>query len=164
MPFDASSRWYGDQAQSGGVALDFASHDLDWLRWVGGDVRRVFGQVDRVRPGMQADDHVHALVTFDQGLGAVDDSWAAGISSTSIGLVGSEGSMIVSADSTIRKKVGEGEEETVVAEIGETIQEHFVRCIRDGTTPTVTGRDGREVLAMVLAIQESSRTGEAISL
>ena len=56
-------------------------------------------------------------------------------------------------------------EETVITpELGETIQAHFVRCIRDGLTPKVTGHDARAVLAIVLAIQESSRTGEAIPL
>ncbi|MBM3263356.1 MAG: hypothetical protein FJY97_08020 [candidate division Zixibacteria bacterium] len=29
MPFDTSQRWYGDQSKSGGVELDFASHDID---------------------------------------------------------------------------------------------------------------------------------------
>ena len=153
MPFDTSKIWYGDQAKSGGVALDFASHDIDWVRWVGGDVRRVFGRVDRVRPGIRADEHVHALFTFAEGLGH-----------SSIGLVGRSGAAIVSEDGTIHKRLGDSEETVITPEPGETIQAHFVRCIRDGLTPKVTGHDARALLAIVLAIQESSRTGEAIPL
>ena len=145
-----------------GVTLDFASHDIDWLQWVGGDARTAFGKVDRVRSGIEADEHVHALLTFDDGVGSVDCTWLSTIGGTSIGLVGSEGSMIVSDDGEIRKKVGEEEEETVTPEAGETIQEHFVRCIREGATPKVTGHDARGVLATVLAIQESARTGQAV--
>jgi len=164
MPFDTSKIWYGDQAKSGGVALDFASHDIDWVRWVGGDVRRVFGRVDRVRPGIRADEHVHALFTFAEGLGSIDDSWVPGLGHSSIGLVGSSGAAIVSEDGTIHKRLGDSEETVITPEPGETIQAHFVRCIRDGLTPKVTGHDARAVLAIVLAIQESSRTGEAIPL
>ena len=163
MPFDTSERWYGDQAKSGGVALDFASHDIDWVRWIGGDVTRVFGKVDRVRSGIRADEHVHALFTFAEGLGAIDDSWAPGLGLSSIGLIGSEGAMIVGPDGEIRKKLGETEEEIITAEPGETIQAHFVRCIRDELTPKVTGHDARQVLAIVLAIQESSRSGVAVA-
>ena len=162
MPVDMSGRWYGEQSQSGGITLDFASHDIDWLQWVGGDARTAFGKVDRVRSGIEADEHVHALLTFDDGVGSVDCTWLSTIGGTSIGLVGSEGSMIVSDDGEIRKKVGEEEEETVTPEAGETIQEHFVRCIREGATPKVTGHDARGVLATVLAIQESARTGQAV--
>jgi hypothetical protein len=56
--------------------------------------------------------------------------------------------------------VGDGEETVITPEIGETIQAHFVRCIRDGLAPKVSGHDARAVLA----IQESSRTGEAMEL
>ena len=165
MPIDMSQRrWYGDQAQSGGITLDFASHDIDWVRWVGGDVSSVFGRVDRVRPGIRADEHVHALLTFGEGVGAIDNSWAPGLGLSSIGLIGSEGAMIVGDDGSIRKKIGDAEETVVTPEPGETIQAHFVRCIRDGVTPKVTGHDARQVLATVLAIQESSRTGQAVAL
>lgn len=162
MPFDTSHSWYGDQTKSGGVALDFASHDIDWVRWIGGEVRSVFGRVDRVRPGIRADEHVHALFTFDEGFGAIDDSWAPGIGLSSIGLIGSEGAMIIDADGTIRKQLSGAEETIVTPEPGESIQAHFVRCIRDGSEPRVSGHDARQVLAAVLAIQESSRTGQAI--
>lgn len=164
MPFDTSKTWYGDQAKSGGVALDFASHDIDWVRWVGGEVQHVFGRVDRVRPGIQTDEHVHALFTFAEGIGSIDDSWVPGLGHSSIGLVGSTGSAIVSEDGTIRKRLGDNDETVIIPEPGETIQANFVRCIRDGLPPKVTGHDARAVLAIVLAIQESSRTGEAIPL
>ena len=68
------------------------------------------------------------------------------------------------ADGAIRKKLGDGEESVVEPEAGETIQAHFVRCIRDGLTPKVTGQDARAVLAIALAIQESSRSGQAVEL
>jgi len=164
MPYDTSTRWYGDQSKSGGVALDFASHDIDWVRWIGGDVRRVFGRVDRVRPGIQADEHVHALFSFDEGMGAIDDSWAPGLSDSSIGIVGSEGSIIVERDGTIRQKLNDREETIVTPEPGETIQEHFIARVKDGKPPKITGQDALEVLRIVLAIQESSRTGQAVNL
>ena len=36
-------------------------------------------------------------------------------------------------------------------------------AIRDELTPKVTGHDARQVLAIVLAIQESSRSGVAVA-
>lgn len=164
MPYDTSGRWYGDQTKSGGVELDFASHDIDWLRWVGGDVRQVCGRVDRVRPGIQADEHVHAMMMFDEGVGSVDASWAPGLSDSSIGILGSEGSMIVDRDGTIRQKIGDEEETVVKPRKGETIQKHFVRCASQKKTPKVTGYDGRAALEIVLAIQESSMEGGAVDL
>ena len=87
-----------------------------------------------------------------------------GLSHSSVGLVGSAGAAIVSEDGTIRKRLDDSEETVIIPEPGETIQTHFVRCIHDGLTPKVTGHDARAVLAIVLAIQESSRTGSAVPL
>lgn len=41
---------------------------------------------------------------------------------------------------------------------------HFVECARTGTTPTVTGLDGRESLQMALAAIESAQSGRTILL
>ncbi|MGI8782946.1 MAG: hypothetical protein ACR2L2_04740 [Acidobacteriota bacterium] len=41
---------------------------------------------------------------------------------------------------------------------------HFVRSIRDGVEPLVTGDDGRESLAIALASYESARAGKVIRL
>ena len=72
--------------------------------------------------------------------------------------------MIVEADGTIRKRLGMAEETIVMPKPGESIQAHFVRCIRDGLKPRMSGHDARQVLAADLAIQESSRSGQALVL
>lgn len=190
MPCDMSNRWYGVQESSGGVALDFGSHDVDWLRWVGGDVKSVFGAVARVRPTMKADEHSQALMKFKRGgMGTCDVSWSSWLGESSVGVVGTKGSIIVGRDGVVRKKVGEGAEEVVDAEsamavdpegnVGkkdadgeikrvaprnETIQEHFVRCIEEDFEPVSSGRDGRKTLATVLAIQESAAKGESVEV
>jgi len=37
--------------------------------------------------------------------------------------------------------------------------DHFIRCIIDGVSPSVTGRDGLATLAVVEAAYESQRSG-----
>ena len=41
---------------------------------------------------------------------------------------------------------------------------HFVECVRTGTTPDVTGKDGRESLRMALAGIESAKTGRSVAM
>jgi myo-inositol 2-dehydrogenase/D-chiro-inositol 1-dehydrogenase len=41
---------------------------------------------------------------------------------------------------------------------------HFVECAKKGTTPAVTGKDGRESLRMALAAIESAQTGRAVKI
>jgi len=190
MPFDTSTRWYGQQDKSGGVALDFGSHDVDWLRWVGGDVDTVLAHVAQVRATTNADEHSQALLLFENGgMGATDVSWSSYLRESSLGLIGTEGAMIVGADGKIRRKIGDREEETVdaasamdidpegklgkKAEDGsiaavdapdETIQEHFFRCVEQGVEPVCPATDGRKTLATVKAMQESSRRGESVAL
>jgi myo-inositol 2-dehydrogenase / D-chiro-inositol 1-dehydrogenase len=41
---------------------------------------------------------------------------------------------------------------------------HFISCVRDGTPPLVTGRDGRAVLEILYAAYASARTGQKVTL
>ena len=72
MPMDPRPSWYGQQEKSGGVTLDFGSHDINWLLWVGGPVKSVLGRTHRIRDGVQADEHSQTLMLFaGGGAGAV---------------------------------------------------------------------------------------------
>lgn len=189
MPVDMRGRWFGDQTQSGGVALDFASHDFDQLQWFGGKVKTVFGCVDRIREGVQADEHVHAMMLFEKGMGTSDVSWWAPAGTSMFGVVGTKGSIIADGSGKLRMKI-DGQEEVLLdgnanmetdveGNIGkrddegkidssgvnnESVQEHFFRCLRENLTPLVTAREARAVLEIALAVQESARTGKSVDL
>jgi UDP-N-acetylglucosamine 3-dehydrogenase len=190
MPTDMSNAWYGYQEKSGGVMLDFGSHDIDWLRWIGGDVKTVFSGTYRVRPSMKADEHGQVLMLFKNGgMGTCDDSWSSYLDESSIGIVGTKGAMIVDKSGKIRKKIGDDKEVIVDAEAavnvdpsgnvgvkdesgaikavskpGETIQEHFFRCIEQEIEPVTAASEGIKTLAVVLALYESARTGKSIEV
>lgn len=188
MPADMSNRWYGWQEKSLGVTLDFGSHDIDWLRWIGGNVQTIFAKTYRVRPTIHADEHGQALMLFEGGgMGTCDVSWSSYLSESSVGIVGTKGAMIVGRDGKVRKKIGDGEEQTLdvdsVVSVDpegnlsratnggqgqinrqETIQEHFIRCVEEDLEPLTAAKEGRKTLATILALQESARTGQAVDV
>ena len=190
MPVDFRGAWYGDQALSGGVTLDFASHDLDWLSWIGGPVKTVFAHTARVRDGIQADDYFQGILRFtDGGAGHADVTWWDAITESSLGIVGTKGSLLANRDGIVSKKII-GSDEVIVFSDGamavdpdgnvgqrdqageiqrvnapdENIQEHFVRCVRERLMPLTDAASGREVLRIVDALRGSAETHQAVDL
>ncbi len=190
MPCDMSGRWYGNQEQSGGVTLDFGSHDGDWLCWLGGPVHSVYAHVARVRPTIQADEHGHVVLHFaNGGMGSLEVSWWGPLSESSLGVVGTRGAMIVGRDGAVRKKLADGEEVIVdgssalavdpsgktgvqdaegriqaVTSRRETIQQHFFRCIEADLQPLTDAGTGRQVLAVMAAAQMSVQRQASVAL
>ena len=185
MPADMSPLWYGDQEKSGGITLDFGSHDVNWLQWLGGDVKTVFASTARVRETLTADEHAQLTMTFaDGGSAMVEVSWWCPLGESSLGIVGTKGAILVDRAGTVRKKIEGAEEEVVevrstvdidigggldaqderVTERDETIQEHFFRCVRDGLAPVTPAADGRKTLAVVKAALASAERGTSVDL
>lgn len=190
MPADMRDLWYGRQELSGGVALDFGSHDIDWLTWVGGPVRTVFAHTSRIREGAKADEHSQCMLVFQNGGAAHSDvTWWEAVNESSLGIVGTAGSLVVGRDGAVTRKMV-GHEETTVEiasamavdptgtlgrrdETGqiqqvemqdESMYDHFIRCVQDGQTPATDAAIGREVLRTVLAVRQSAETGAAVDL
>jgi predicted dehydrogenase len=188
---DMRGTWFGDQEKSGGVMLDNASHLVDWVRWVGGDVKTVFAKTFRIHPNSQADDHGGVLLFFENGgMGAVEQSLSSWVTENTIGLVGTKGGMIVSRDGVVRRRIGaEGTEQIVDVEAGvdvdssghsrkkddsgksqsvarhrESIHEHFFRCIEQDVEPVTSAIEARKTLQTVLALLRSARTGRSVEL
>lgn len=76
--FRAGKGWRYDKALSGGgVLITQASHLVDKLLWLFGDVRLVNAQAASLYAGT-VEDHVHAVLQFRCGLrGFLDASWSA---------------------------------------------------------------------------------------
>ena len=190
MPW-GPARWYGRQECSGGVMLDFGSHDVDWLRWVGGDVKTVFGKTLRVQEGAQADDHGGAIFLFKNGgMGTIENSWSSPLNEGTLGIIGTKGALMMGADGKVRKRIGREAKEEIVnveaatavnpeGQVGkrdasgaiqavqlrtESVQQHFVRCIEEDFAPLASAEEGRKTLLTVMAIWESSRTGKSVAV
>jgi predicted dehydrogenase len=172
-PADMRPTWYGDQRLSGGVMLDFQSHDLDLLLWFGGAPRTVFARVDRLHEDSRADEHAQVMVGFGEGMGSSDCSWGAQIASSAFGLVGSKGCLLADPSGRVHLKL-DGRDEMdldpgVAPDLGlaiseESCEQHFIRCILEGREPVVTAQRARAVLRLVLAAQTSAGCGRSVDL
>ena len=79
LPRWGRDNWLSDENKSGGVAVDLAIHDVDFLRWCFSDeVRRVYGSANRlVKKGGTSSDHALMILRFEQnGIAHVEASWA----------------------------------------------------------------------------------------
>jgi len=190
MPTDMRPYWYGKQHLSGGVLLDFGSHDIDWLMTLGGPVKTVFGKTFRIRRNIDADEHGQCMLVFaGGGMGASDITWWDSVPESSLGIVGTKGSLVANRSGVLTKKLVGQQETTIDVEsamavdmsgnVGrrdesgeikrvdtknETIQQHFFRCIEEDIPPITDAQTGRDVLEVVIALRRSDETGRSVDL
>lgn len=167
------SSWFGDVVQSGGVILDLGIHDIDYVRWLCGDVTRVFARGLTFR-NLAVD---HALITlrFANGvIGHIESSWAypAGNFRTMIELAGTEGIVVHDSDDTraLEVQFQPGANRTnlphmlPVNDPWQLELEHFLTALEHNTPFLVTPNDALEALRISLAAIESLRTGKPVDL
>lgn len=171
-PRYGSNCWFGDKSQSGGVLLDMAIHDFDYLRWVAGEVNRVFARTAEWDDG-HLNQHSSVVLRFEDGtVGHVEASWGYPEGSpfiTSYELAGNEGMLEFDSrdENTVRISGGlEGAnapsspltKSPYTAEL-----EHFLDCIENDNDPDISPNDAREAVNIALAAIESSERGEPVS-
>ncbi len=171
------SGWFADIAQSGGVTLDVVIHDIDYQRWLCGDVVRVFARGLTFR-GLGVD---HALITlrFASGaIGHIEGSWAfpAGNFRTSIELAGTEGLLVHDSDDAqpLDVRYHSGEAPAGAPVIGHPARldddpyyqefQHFLDALDSGAAFLVTPHDALAALRVALAAIESQRTGRPVDV
>jgi predicted dehydrogenase len=158
--------WYADREAAGGVLVDLAIHDLDFLRWTLGPVDRVHARTSGGRR-----EHAHATLRFESGaVGYVEASWALPASQgleTHLEVAGDDG--LLEHDSTAVAPV-------VVADADGTTTERplrrdpyarelaaFVDGVRGGTDPPVSVDEAVASLRLSLAATASASLGEPVA-
>jgi myo-inositol 2-dehydrogenase / D-chiro-inositol 1-dehydrogenase len=185
------SDWFYDVEQSGGgVLMDMGCHAFAWFRWMlGGNpaVKSVWATMDTVlhRGRTRGEDNAVTVVEFENGvIGLAEDSWAKpGGMDDRIEVYGtggySEADLFRGSSALTYSEKGYGYAlEKAGSTQGWTFtifeeafnqgypQElrHFISCVREDTTPLVTGKDGRAVLEILYGAYASARTGEKVTL
>jgi predicted dehydrogenase len=167
----------GVSAQSrlgGGVILEL-SHELDYARWLMGEVKEVSAQTKKLSNlNLDVEDTANILLTFTSGmLGNIHLNMIQRDSSRSCKLIGTDGTLTwngilnkVSLYSAKTKTWQQIFEETNADRNEMFLNElkYFLDCVASGSKPLITGEDGLRVLKIALAAHESARLQRTVTV
>lgn len=165
----AGRPWFMDHSKSGGVVMDLAVHDFDWLRWTFGEVKHLYSQSRSARVG-QGPDYSLTTLTFESGtIGHVEATWMdpSGFRVT-IEVAGSEGLIAYDSRQNQAVKVSKPGSNAVDSNLSPMDDPYylemraFVEAVRDGKESPVTAYDGFMALSIAQAAIESAQTGKVV--
>lgn len=185
-----SGGWRGTwKLDGGGAYMNQAIHNVDLLYWFMGDVDEVCGiTATLAHERIEVEDVGAAVVRFKNGaIGTLEAATAAYpglLKKTEIH--GTTGTVIVEqddvllwdfaeakpADDDVRRQFGKGNattggasDPTAISHVGHQRQfEDFLQAVQSGTNPAVDGYEGRKSVELILAIYQSSWTGQRVKL
>jgi len=175
--------WRGTWAFDGGVLTNQASHHVDLLEWLMGDVESVFAKSKKALADIEAEDTAVVILKFRNGaLGLIEATTAIRPKDLegSITILGEEGSVEIGGFAVNEMKTWnfskslEGDDDVIekysvnppnVYGFGhQAYYEHIVDCIKNNSSQLVDGLQGRKSLELINAIYESIETGKEVSL
>ncbi|WP_053207302.1 Gfo/Idh/MocA family protein [Jiangella muralis] len=170
--FQPPGGWYLDEARSGGLHFDLMVHDLDYARWVAGEVVGVHARSVRAARPDAGTDHVLAILRHAPGaISHVEASWAHPPPTfrTRAEIAGTGGLLELDSDRSapvrpnLRAVAGAGAmplPSSPLAESPYTTQlRHFLDVVRGAAAPIVTADDALAAVRIATAVGESIATG-----
>ena len=169
--------WFWDEQDGGGPLLENAVHAMDILRYLMGDVERVYAEGGNQFNPQWKPQLDSAAVTLRFRNGAVASvgcgqayEWSFTGESNYFALPGALVEIWGSFDNPehLRYILRSAPDEPVSLEQGardlfERELAHFAECIRTDQTPLVTGQEARASVAVCLAVKESARSGRPVT-
>jgi UDP-N-acetyl-2-amino-2-deoxyglucuronate dehydrogenase len=175
--------WRGTWALDGGVLTNQASHHVDLLEWMMGDVETVFAKSTTALADIEAEDTAVVLLKFRSGaLGLIEATTATRPKDIegSISILGEYGTVEIGGFAVNEMKVWQFERPLPSDEEARTrfsvnppsvygfghqaYYDHVVDCIVNHRQHLVDGLEGRRSLELISAIYESVETGREVSL
>ncbi len=175
--------WRGKWSSDGGVLANQASHHIDLLEWMMGDVESVFAKSATALVDIEAEDTAIVVLKFRSGaLGIVEATTATRPKDLegSISILGEKGSVVIGGFAVNEMQTWNFSEESpedldirerysvnppdVYGFGHKAYYEHVVDCISNKTRQLVDGLEGRRSLELIMAIYESVETGREVQL
>jgi len=176
-------KWRGTWALDGGVLSNQASHHIDLLQWMLGDVESVFAKSTTALVNIEAEDTAVAILKFRNGaLGIIETTTATRPVDLegSLSVLGEKGSVEISGfavnevrhwnftdpipeDQDIKNKYSVNPP-NVYGFGHHAYYQDVVDAIENNKKSLVEGLDGRKSLELISAIYESIETGKEVFL
>lgn len=160
----------------GGGAIFELSHELDYVRWLIGEIDSVFAYADKVSDfDSDVEDVAEIILRFRSGtIGRVHLDMVDYASHRSCRIVGTYGTLLWSFSEKCRVQLYSARlkkwvdlyssEEFDNNEMYMEELKHFFDCVAQKKEPLVTGKDGRRVLEIALAAKKSIEEGKSVTL
>jgi len=175
--------WRGTWAMDGGVLTNQASHHIDMLEWMMGDVESVFARSTTALAKIEAEDTAVVTLKFKNGaLGVIEATTAVRPKDLegSISILGEKGTVEIAGFAVNKMKTWNfvepqpGDDHVMdsysvnppnVYGFGhQAYYEYVVDCISNNGPHLVDGLVGRKSLELINAIYESIETGKEVFL
>ena len=175
--------WRGTWALDGGVLTNQASHHVDLLEWMMGDVESVYAMTTTALVNIESEDTAVVALRFRNGaLGVIEATTAVRPKDLegSVSVLGEGGSVEIGGFAVNQMKIWQftqptAGDEDVIAKYSvnppnvygfghQAYYEHVVDCILNRKTQLVDGLQGRKSLELISAINESVETGQEVQL
>jgi len=175
--------WRGTWALDGGVLTNQASHHVDLLEWMMGEVDSVFAKSTTALVDVETEDTALAILKFRNGaLGCIEATTAARPKDLegSISVLGENGTVEIGGFAVNQMKTWSFTQ--AAPDDGEVLEkysvnppnvygfghqayyEHVLECLDSGKQQLVDGLEGRRSVELITAIYESIETGQEVSL
>jgi predicted dehydrogenase len=175
--------WRGTWAMDGGVLTNQASHHIDLLEWMVGEIESVFARSITALSDIEAEDTAVVAVKFRNGaLGIIEATTAVRPKDLegSISLLGANGTVEIGGFAVNEMKTWNftetiPEDEDIISKYSvnppnvygfghKAYYEHVVDCIHNNKKHLVDGLEGRKSIELINAIYESIETGKEVCL
>ena len=173
--------WHGTLALDGGILMNQCIHNIDMLRWMMGDVKRVTAETDNFLRDIETEDAGMALVRFKNGsIGVIEGTvcvYPSNLEET-FNLFGENGTVRLAGIALNEiidwnfsdSKANEEEEMKEISYETDTVYgyghnllfEDMIDSIKEDRKPLVDGVEGKKAIELILAIYKSSRTGKPV--
>jgi predicted dehydrogenase len=174
-PWEDYRQSYAARSDLGGGVVRTLCHPLDYLGWLFGNVRQVYG-IARPLPELELslDSLADALLDFEQGLiGAVHLDYVQRPPQHTLEIVGTKGTILWDNSSGNLTLAMPGNAPANVFSPPEGFERnqmfleqmrHFLQVVQGLEEPVCSLADGKRALALALAILESSRMNKPMSI
>lgn len=175
--------WRGTWAMDGGVLTNQASHHIDLLEWMVGEIESVFAKSETALSNIEAEDTAVVVVKFRNGaLGVIEATTAVRPKDLegSISVLGEKGTVEIGGFAVNEMKTWNfsdscPEDKDILTEYSvnppnvygfghQAYYEHVVDCIHNNKKLLVDGLEGRKSIELINAIYESIETGKEVFL
>ncbi len=173
--------WRGTWQYDGGAFTNQASHHVDLLHWMMGDVESVFAKSETYLVDTETEDTGIALLKFKNGaMGVIEATTACRPKDLegSISVLGERGSVEISGFAVNQMRTWNfqpttQEDQNIIQNYSvnppnvygyghKAFLEHVVECLTEGKKSFLSGREGKKSLELITAIYESIETKKEI--